>query len=217
MSITMFRGLALTAMFVFAGCSGGSAATGNDAGLGGSASGGAGGVPGSAGAPGGSGGGVASLTLEAAMTDYMNWTKLMDQPASISAEISGLCRLPTLPEKQFNASEHGNERLLLYWGNAAAAPAFVSKTAAAFAVGAAIVKEKFLPTASGRTLIGKGAMIKRAPGFDPAHGDWEFAYWEETSGLLHGADEAQYCGGCHAGAATDYVFLDRSWQTPKAL
>jgi hypothetical protein len=64
-------------------------------------------------------------------------------------------------------------------------------------------------------LVGKGAMIKRAAGFDPSHGDWEFAYWEPSSGILDGPTEAQSCGSCHAGAnATDYVFLDQSWRIP---
>lgn len=154
------------------------------------------------------------LRVEDAMSDYGSWTQLMDQPASISAEIANLCRSLTVPEMQFSMSDHGKDRLLLYWGNAEAAPGFMAKDVP-FPVGAAIVKEKFSPSGSGMMLVGKGAMIKRAPGFDPAHGDWEFAYWEASSGILAGAAEAESCGNCHAGAAaTDFVFLDQSWRTP---
>lgn len=160
-------------------------------------------------------GSASPLTVERALAEYTGWTKLMDKPEAISEEIASLCRAPTDAEKQFSDSEHGHDRSLLYWGNAEAAPAFLAKSTRPFPAGAAIVKEKFALTVDvGITLVGKGVMIKRAPGFDPAHGDWEFAYWEPGSAVASGAPEAAYCGGCHASAAaTDYVFLDQSWRT----
>ena len=63
-------------------------------------------------------------------------------------------------------------------------------------------------------MVALGLMIKRGPGFDPAHGDWDFGYWEPASGLASGAEPAQHCGNCHAGSKTDYVFVDMSWRYP---
>jgi hypothetical protein len=165
---------------------------------------------------GGQGGASASgLSVERAIADYRTWQQRTAQPVAISAQIFSLCRLPTLPEQQFASSEHGQDRALLDWLNPGAGTGFAANGATPFPVGAAIVKEKLVPSASGYTLAALGVMIKRQPGFDSPHADWEFAYWEEAPGLLQGGPEAEYCGGCHAGArASDLVFLDESWRTP---
>jgi hypothetical protein len=56
---------------------------------------------------------------------------------------------------------------------------------------------------------GVGGMVKRAAGFDPAHGDWEYFYFEDPAHIESGAIAT--CTGCHASArATDYVF--GSWR-----
>jgi hypothetical protein len=178
------------------------------------------GTSGAGGAPEGGVGGQAgvndtALSVERAIADYRTWQPRTAQPIAISAEIFSLCRLPTLPEQQFASSEHGQGRALLDWLTPGAAAGFAAQGAAPFSVGAAIVKEKLVTSAAGYALAALGVMIKRPPGFDAAHGDWEFAYWEQAPGLLKGPDEAEYCGGCHAGpGATDFVFLDETWRTP---
>lgn len=165
---------------------------------------------------GGQGGAMPSaLSVERAIAEYRTWQQRTAQPVAISAEIFSLCRLPTLPEQQFASSEHGQSRALLDWLTPGAVTGFAASGATPFPVGAAIVKEKLVASASGYTLAALGVMIKRQPGFDTPHADWEFAYWEQAPGLLGGAPEAEYCGGCHAGArASDFVFLDESWRTP---
>ena len=48
-------------------------------------------------------------------------------------------------------------------------------------------------------------MVKRAPGYDPEHGDWEYFYFEDPAKIEQG--KIQSCVRCHAGAkATDHVF-----------
>jgi hypothetical protein len=52
---------------------------------------------------------------------------------------------------------------------------------------------------------GVGGMVKRAPGFDPAHGDWEYFYFEAGSKIEAGPIAS--CVKCHEAARdTDYVF-----------
>lgn len=52
---------------------------------------------------------------------------------------------------------------------------------------------------------GVGGMIKREPGFDPEHGDWEYFYFEDASKITRG--KIQSCIECHAMAReTDFVF-----------
>jgi len=48
-------------------------------------------------------------------------------------------------------------------------------------------------------------MIKRRPGYDPAHGDWEYFYFEDANKVESG--KMNSCIQCHSGAADkDYVF-----------
>jgi hypothetical protein len=117
-----------------------------------------------------------------------------------------------LPEQAFVDSEHGG-LYLLDWLNAGAQQGYEQKSKP-FPVGAVIVKEKLSTKGGGFTLAALGIMIKHAPGFDTAHGDWEFGYWEPESGMLSGQAESAYCGGCHASSSSDFVFLDSSWRTP---
>ena len=52
---------------------------------------------------------------------------------------------------------------------------------------------------------GVGGMIKRAPGYDPAHGDWEYFYFEKPEKIERG--RIATCVKCHAYAhTTDHVY-----------
>ena len=158
--------------------------------------------------------GAGAISLEEALQSYRGWTTRTAQPQAISAEIFALCRVPSLPEQRFVDSKHGQVQLLLLdWLNEPAALGFQARGQPAFPVGSAIVKQKLRLTAAGeQELAALGVMIKRAPGFDAAHGDWEYGYWEPSSGLSSGQESQTYCGDCHAGSTTDHVFLDQSWR-----
>jgi hypothetical protein len=100
--------------------------------------------------------------------------------------------------------------------NDLAAGAF-GKPDAAYAVGSVIVKEKKArgsrPATRPRDLgrandgVGVGGMIKRPAGYDAAHGDWEYFYFEDPAKIESGRISS--CVQCHSGAAgKDYVFGD---------
>lgn len=90
----------------------------------------------------------------------------------------------------------------------------------AYPVGAIVVKEKHrssgATTRADRssavdsfTVDGVGGMIKRPPGYDPAHGDWEYFYFEDPRHIEAGRMAS--CVQCHAAAADrDHVFGGRS-------
>jgi hypothetical protein len=114
---------------------------------------------------------------------------------------------------------HAYAHIQIYM-NPSAATAF-EQHKGAYPPGAAIIKEKafggyqedFSSTAP-RPKEGVGGMIKRAPGYDPAHGDWEYFYCEYPAKIETG--KISSCVSCHAGAATtDYVF--GSWATSVLL
>ena len=161
---------------------------------------------------------ASGATVAAAIADYQSWKRRTDQPEPLATEIFGLCRSPSLAEMGFLDSEHGvQQRLVLDWLNPGAAAAYEHRDSLPFPVGAAIVKEKLVRETTGAlVLVARGVMIKREPGFDAAHGDWEFAYWEPTAGLLTGPVESKHCGDCHLGAQpTDFVFFDQAWRRPQ--
>lgn len=70
-----------------------------------------------------------------------------------------------------------------------------------FPAGAVIVKEKL---GDDGAVTGIGGMVKRASGFDPRNGDWEWFYSDKASGFTMG--KMQNCADCHANSKDkDYV------------
>ncbi|HKU38720.1 MAG TPA: cytochrome P460 family protein [Polyangiales bacterium] len=153
---------------------------------------------------------TAKPTLADAVRDYKAWTKRQSEPQPISTQIFALCRAPSPAETKFTESVHGDNLALLDWVNGTAKQGLDAGGKPSFPVGAAIVKEKL----RNGQVAALGIMVKRAAGFDAAHGDWEFGYWEKEPGLSAGSELASACGGCHAGAQTDFVFMDASWRLP---
>lgn len=150
------------------------------------------------------------LAVQTILETYRTFAAQTPGPVNVSGYIFGLCRLPTLRETEFEASIHGTERYLQDWANALAAQGIAAQGAPAFPVGAVIVKEKYAgpdPAQADRVAI--ALMIKRAPGFDPEHGDWDYAYYEPALGIVQTAEQSAYCAQCHAGAAaTDFVYIE---------
>ena len=160
---------------------------------------------------GGGAAGSADLNdVQTVLDTYRSFAPQTPAPVSVSGYIFGLCRLPTLRKTEFAASIHGDERYLRDWANPLAGQGIATHGAPAFPVGAVIVKEKYAGApAAPADLVAIALMIKRASGFDPAHGDWEYAYYEAALGIVRSAEQTAYCASCHAGAAaTDYVYVD---------
>lgn len=212
-----------------AAANGGALATGGNSGGVPAGSGGApgtggrsGGAPGTAGKPGtggessdagGGSGGAASSGADIAriISEYRTWHPRTDEPVDISSYIFALCRAPTLKEQTFADSEHGKSRKLQDWANDAAVAGMAGDAGMhVFLEGAAIVKEKYVLATDGKLeLVARGFMVKQKAGFDPALGDWDYAYWEPDLGIVHTTEQSQYCGGCHiGGGSTDSVFID---------
>ncbi len=87
------------------------------------------------------------------------------------------------------------------------------RRSSAYPVGSVVVKEKtalgYMSEGNEQTMTrphdGVGGMVKRPPGFDAAHGDWEYFYFEEPSRIESGRISS--CVQCHGGAsARDHVF-----------
>jgi len=155
-------------------------------------------------------GGAHPIGMQAILDSYRSFEPQTAAPVSVSAYLFGLCRMPTLRETEFLDSIHGDGRYLQDWANPLAEQGIATRGAPAFPVGAVIVKEKYAGLqATQAELVAIGLMIKREAGFDSAHGDWDYAYYEPALGVVQTAEQTAYCSKCHAGAAsTDFVYVD---------
>jgi hypothetical protein len=146
--------------------------------------------------------------------DYKHLLTMTDGPVPVNPELAMLCTGVTqqaLEHATVRTGPHTNTTVRVYM-NAPASKAF-REGPTPYPVGSVIVKQKegldyYMPDRSeARTHDGVGGMIKRAPGFDAAHGDWEYFYFEDPSKIESGKIDT--CVKCHEGAAAkDHVFGD---------
>lgn len=153
-------------------------------------------------------------TVQAIAHSYKTLQLITPKPVYVNPELAMLCAGATHAEVVEAAKKHGvhaNAQISVYL-NDLAADAF-TKSAKSYPVGAVVVKEKqflgYRRTDAASDWAGEGhgvgGMIKRAPGFDRDHGDWEYFYFEDASKILRGRIAS--CVKCHAGAAaSDHVF-----------
>lgn len=148
-------------------------------------------------------------------TTYRTYRKMTEQAVFVNPELAMLCigaSKSQVEQARQTKGPHAHTAIVVYM-NESAAQTF-ARGSGAYEPGAVIVKEK---TALGyrdeksRASVrpgdhqGVGGMVKRAKGYDPAHGDWEYFYFEDAAKIESGRMAS--CVKCHDGAkATDYVF-----------
>ena len=149
---------------------------------------------------------------------YTTLRAMTRKPVFVDPELAMLCKGATQAQVEAartRSGPHAHTAVSIFM-NDLAADAFgkTSGSVAAYPVGSIIVKEKkalgYWSTTRPRdertrANDGVGGMIKREPGYDPAHGDWEYFYFEDPDKIERG--KIGSCVGCHGGAAArDYVF-----------
>jgi hypothetical protein len=83
-------------------------------------------------------------------------------------------------------------------------------------VGAIVVKEKHHDPVVTGPPVEFGAMIKREPGYDPAHGDWEYLFVAMKPEKTVARGKLESCIDCHSNAKDkDYLF--RTYLPGKAV
>ncbi|MDB6133252.1 MAG: hypothetical protein JWM59_1495 [Verrucomicrobiales bacterium] len=150
-------------------------------------------------------GGAGPTVAEIAASYDNGYIKVTDKAVYVNYELAIQCI--TVSEDQIQAARivkgpHARSLIHIYM-NESAFKAFPKK-GSLYPVGSVIVKHKLL-SGSGNAAVGVGGMVKRAAGFDPDHGDWEYFYFEDKSKIESGRLET--CVQCHGKAVgTDYVF-----------
>jgi hypothetical protein len=149
--------------------------------------------------------------------NYTSYKKMTDRAAEIDPYISFRCSPimeDEVAEARLEHGPHANTAILVYM-NDLAAGTFTNR-AQSYPVGSVVVKQKvikgyfdeqFRQLASRSNAV--GGMIKRPAGYDTAHGDWEYFYYENPAKIKRG--RIATCIKCHAYAQeSDYVF--GTWQ-----
>lgn len=148
---------------------------------------------------------------------YTNFPQITKGVVFVNPELAMLCRGASKEEvdaARIRLGPHANTGIVIFM-NDQAATAF-RKNAGQYPVGAVVVKQKTVHGYTdklGKRVVGDngvGGMVKRSPGFDPKHGDWEYFYFENPKRIESGRITS--CVQCHSSAKDkDYVF--GTWNT----
>ena len=140
--------------------------------------------------------------------EFADWPAATDEPYLVSASFDGC--LPGEPKAQ--------EALMRKHLGPHYQPAIVVRTNPEaisdfklgrfpLPVGTVIVKEKHLVASAEKPPVEYGAMIKREPGYDPDHGNWEYMYVTREPEKHIERGRISSCIECHDIAKDqDYLF-----------
>jgi hypothetical protein len=143
--------------------------------------------------------------------DFAKWPTATDQPVRVDPQVFTYCRELSPAETQ--ALEAARKRngphfapSIVVRTNPEAIAAFKAAKAP-LPAGTTIVKEKHIDREAKEAPYAYGAMIKREPGYDAEHGDWEYLYVVLTPEKTVTRGRLESCIDCHAHAKDkDYVF-----------
>jgi hypothetical protein len=142
--------------------------------------------------------------------DFAGWPAATDRPHLVTPAAYFYCAPPPPPDRRVTVdpADHGPHFQ----------PAIVVRTGPAvidlfragrspLPVGAVVVKEKYDDPGANGPPAAYAAMVKREPGYDPAHGDWEYVYATARPEKTFARGKLASCIECHARASeTDYLF-----------
>lgn len=145
------------------------------------------------------------LAVETVISEFRNYPIITPDAVVINQEIAKLCRIVTPEEAAQAVEQHGPHAIttILIHMNEPARLAYSSQ-ANVYPVGSVIVKRKGVQEPDDPE-SGVGGMIKREPGYNPEHGDWEYFYFERRDRVDSG--RLSKCIACHDRvSASDFVF-----------
>lgn len=132
--------------------------------------------------------------------------RLTQKPRLVSETIAALCTSPSpdlIAREAARTGPHTGTLVNIYVSESAVQD--MASSTRRFAEGTVVLKEKLSPEGK---VAAVGGMVKRSPGFDTAHNDWEYFYAEKGKAMSKGL--LPNCIACHAKVgSTDYVFTMR--------
>ena len=162
------------------------------------------------------------LSVKSIAATYKSLNKITPNEVIVNFELMTSCigtSRKQLDEARKSHGPHANATVLIFM-NDTAAQTFAAQ-GDSYPLGSVIVKQKniqgYRDEATGKWVVGVetgvGGMVKRSPGFDATHGDWEYFYFEDPKKIESG--KIASCIDCHESAkGTDHVF--GSWRKKTA-
>lgn len=136
---------------------------------------------------------------------YKNWTKVNKDPERVTPALSAQCARATQAQIDQDAKNPHNDKYITVYVNDLGKSEMMTKKTPKFPVGTVIVKEKLTtPESTAPELL--TVMIKRAKGYNPEVGDWEFLTFNGAATETTARGKLENCQTCHlAEKRTDYV------------
>jgi Cytochrome P460 len=150
------------------------------------------------------------VAAEEIARNYSRLRLMTPVPVTVDPIVAASCVGPLPVEQRRNLYGPHSDAVVNMYMNDLAADAFISRERSPgkpleFPAGSVIVKEKLAD------FQGVGGMIKRSPGYDSAHNDWEYFYFDDPAKMEKGPITT--CVQCHSRVdQRDYVF--GSWYQP---
>ncbi len=141
----------------------------------------------------------------AKLKDRNTWTQVNNDPYQMPAAVAALCAPVVLLEPESKKNPHAASYITVYV-NKAGRESMFAKQPQRFPEGSIIVKEKFNSPEDRKPLL-YTIMRKRAAGYNPKVGDWEFSVVGPNGTELRASGKLENCQGCHlTKSESDFVF-----------
>lgn len=140
------------------------------------------------------------VTDEELIGGYRKWTRVNPEPVTMAAQSAAACAVP-FPDPN---NPHSSKFITVYV-NEIGRHAMMEEETPHFPQGSIVVKEKLSsPTSTAPELL--TVMIKRAPGYNPESGDWEYLVTDGTGKSIQKRGKLENCQACHLrDKSTDYI------------
>jgi len=133
------------------------------------------------------------------VSSYRAWKKVNDKPIYMEPFVAGSCIGPPWWDGAKD-NPHVPKYFTVYV-NKIGEKAMMGKSAASFPVGSMVVKEKFNKNDLKRPEL-LTVMTKRAKGFDPQNGDWEYMVYNGSLSTKSDSNK-KACQSCHSSQKDD--------------
>jgi hypothetical protein len=141
---------------------------------------------------------------------FAAWPSLTDKPVRVGPDVWLLCRSPTPQEARARDAAtkahgpHAGGSIVVRVSPDALAP---FRAGDPLPAGAVVIKQKHEDGRASLPMHEYAMMVKRDAGYDPAGGDWEYAYVTLVPERRVTRGRLPQCAGCHATARrSDYLF-----------
>jgi hypothetical protein len=137
--------------------------------------------------------------------DFAAWPRVTERPIRVTPQLAAMCAvMPAGDTASRHRDPHAGHAIVVRVSPDAEA---AYREGRPLPAGAVVVKEKYDDASASGPLRAYGVMMKRAAGYAPRDGDWEYAYVALDPERTVTRGPLAECSGCHARArGRDFLF-----------